>query len=151
MSRSVLVPALVLAGAALSLSCRSGGPPAQPAAAPVAAPEPSPPHYSNTVRWRTNQLSHAGYDVYRAEAESGPFVRINAVRISGAGKRNALTQEFEYVDAEIDASKDYWYYVEAIPLMGEPFRFTPIRRAPAKAAAPAATGKRSTPPQPSAR
>jgi len=141
MSRNILVPAMLLACGALSISCRSADARRQPAAAPT----PSPPPYTNTVRWRTNELSNAGYDVYRAEAESGPFVKINAERIPGAGKRTALTQEFEYVDADIDPGKDYWYYVEAIPLMGEPIRFTPIRRAPAKAPRPEPPGNSPTP------
>src|SRR5688572_7369125 len=68
MPRDVLVLDLLLACGALPLSCRSAGAPAQPAPAPA----PSLPHHTNTVRWRTNQYSHAGYDVYRAEAQSGP-------------------------------------------------------------------------------
>ena len=110
------------------------------AAEPSAAPSPAggsilpQAPVKNTVRWTTDGLNHFGYDVYRAESESGPFVKINAQMVSGASGQRVRpeSQSFEYVDDTIDPHKDYWYYVEATTLMKEKLKFTPTLKAPAK-------------------
>src|SRR5688500_207793 len=123
---------------------------ASPAAPPAAlpAPEPAPPLASpgpgteargerphNTLRWKTNDLSNYGYDVYRAESEAGPFVRVTARPVPGTLKPGKV-QTFEYHDEAIDPSRDYWYYVESISLTGERTKFTPTLKAPAKVPPP---------------
>ena len=120
------------------LACRSAGSPApapfpsSPAAArPPAAPEP--PH--NTVRWKTNDVSNFGYDIFRAESEAGPFVKVNDRPVPGYLQPGSV-QTFEYEDRAIDPGKDYWYYVESITLQGERVRFTPTLKAPAKSPSP---------------
>ena len=116
------------------LACRS-------AAAPVPAAVPSPPPAAavqasteapyNTLTWKTNDVSNFGYDIYRAESEAGPFVKVNAAPVPGTLKPGKV-QTFQYEDRAIDPRKDYWYYVECITLQGERLQFTPILRAPAK-------------------
>lgn len=86
----------------------------------------------NTLRWQTNGLNNYGYDVFRAESESGPFEKINSALLPGNGTRGASTQQFEYVDAKIDPHKTYWYYVESIDLMGKRAKFTPTLKAAPK-------------------
>jgi hypothetical protein len=116
------------------LACRSV---AAPVPAPVAsstpaavlAARPEVPH--NTLRWKTNDVSNFGYDIFRAESEGGPFLKINDRPVPGTLKAGKV-QTFEYEDHAIDPRKDYWYYVESITLAGERVRFTPTLKAPAK-------------------
>lgn len=129
----------VSVAAAIALSaCRSAGSTAPPEA-PSPAPVPSPvataspaARLFNTLRWKTNDVSNYGYDVYRADSESGPFVKITAQPVPGTLKPGKV-QTFEYEDPTIQAGKEYWYYVESISLTGERVRFTPTLKAPAKA------------------
>ena len=116
------------------LACRSAGAPA-PAAGPSPVPAASvqasaeAPH--NTLTWKTDDVSNFGYDIYRAESEAGPFVKVNAAPVPGTLKPGKV-QTFQYEDRAIDPRKDYWYYVECITLQGERLRFTPTLKAPAK-------------------
>jgi hypothetical protein len=131
------------AAAALAgvLACRSAQAPApaaapSPSLAPAATVEPSAaeaPH--NTLTWKTDDVSNFGYDIYRAESEAGPFVKINALPVPGTLKPGKV-QTFQYEDRAIAPRKDYWYYVECITLQGERLKFTPTLRAPAKLASP---------------
>jgi hypothetical protein len=86
----------------------------------------------NTLRWQTNGLNNYGYDVFRAESESGPFEKINSALLPGNGTKGASSQRFEYVDTKIDPHKAYWYYVESIDLMGKRAKFTPTLKAAPK-------------------
>jgi hypothetical protein len=88
----------------------------------------------NTVRWQTNDVDSRGYDVYRAEKEDGPFVKLTERPIDGRvrGKKGAFT----YVDKGIEPGKVYWYYVEVTDLVGERRRFTPLIKSRAKGTAP---------------
>jgi hypothetical protein len=123
------------------LACRSVATPmpapidsSTPAA--VLAAAPAAPH--NTLRWKTNDVSNFSYDVFRAESEGGPFVKINDRPLPGTLKPGKV-QTFEYEDHAIDPRKDYWYYVESITLAGERVRFTPTLKAPAKIPPPPST------------
>ena len=123
---------LVLGSAAAAISmmaCGSGGTaaPMESAAnaAPAATPAPTPP-YRNTVRWSTaSEVDNFGYDVYRGTSPDGPFERITADPIPGAGTTDE-PQKYSFVDDKIDPYQVYFYYVEAISLAGVRARFTPI-------------------------
>jgi hypothetical protein len=124
----------VVASLAGLLACRSTGAPAPaPLPSPPAAARPSAtaeaPH--NIVRWKTNDVSNFGYDIFRAESEAGPFVKVNDRPVPGYLQPGSV-QTFEYEDRAIDPRKDYWYYVGSITLLGERVRFTPTLKAPAK-------------------
>jgi len=112
-----------------------GTPPAAaPTRAPVppaASPQPGAERPHNTLRWKTNDVSNFGYDVYRAESEGGPFVKVNAQPVPGTLKPGKV-QTFQYQDEAIDPHRNYWYYVESISLTGERMKFTPTLQAPAK-------------------
>ena len=148
-NRSARVLAMPLAAALTGLAaCRSARPSppapavpssAAPSAAPVATPSPLPPaeRPHNTLRWKTNDVSNFGYDIYRADTENGPFVKINALPVAGTLKPGKV-QNFEYEDDAIDPAREYWYYVESISLTGQRLKFTPTLKAPAKAPRPAA-------------
>jgi hypothetical protein len=107
------------------------GPPAQPATPPEPATPPQEV-YKNTLHWSTaSEVDNFGYDIYRGEAEKGPFTRINAKPVAGAGTTD-LPTHYEYVDDTIDPDKDYYYYVESISMSGQREIFTPTFKAPAK-------------------
>jgi hypothetical protein len=118
---------------------------AEEAAKPVVAGDPLPaepadpkvPHHK--LRWVTAGGHNLGYDVFRAESESGPFIKLNERLIPGSTYRGDVQPAFSYVDATIDPRKTYWYYVEAVDLMGQRSRFTPVQRAAPKEPAPAGT------------
>ncbi|MEO8274988.1 MAG: hypothetical protein ABI639_02145 [Thermoanaerobaculia bacterium] len=116
-------------------------PPAAPGAPAPAAPVPgaaSAP-YRNTIRWSTaSEVDSFGFDVFRGEAEAGPFVRLNAKPIAGAGTSDE-SHSYAFVDDTIDPAKEYFYYVESISLSGDREKFTPVNRARAKVPAPSST------------
>jgi hypothetical protein len=144
--------------AAMSLlcwvGCRAATPPAaSPAASPAAVPEaaaataptsaspaaaaPSAP-YKNTIRWTTaSEVDSFGFDVFRAEQEAGPFERLNAKPIPGAGTSDE-SHSYAWVDDTIDPTREYYYYVESISIDGVREKFTPVSRARAKLAPPPA-------------
>nr|AGC72435.1 hypothetical protein [uncultured bacterium A1Q1_fos_2037] len=112
------------------------GPAAVPGA-PAAAAAPSPP-YRNTIRWTTaSEVDSFGFDVFRGESAEGPFERLNAKPIAGAGTSDE-SHSYAYVDETIDPTKDYYYYVESISIDGVREKFTPVNRAKAKAPSAAA-------------
>lgn len=122
---------------------------ATPAAAPAPVPEgacgdqsalPKEQRLANTPRWTTaSEVDNFGYEVFRGEAEAGPFTKLGDKPLLGAGTTDE-TRKYEYRDDSIDPCRDYWYYVESIATDGTREKFTPVFKAPAKrraAAAPA--------------
>ena len=80
----------------------------------------------NTIRWTTQgEYNNFGYDVFRGLAAEGPFERINAHTIAGAGSTD-LPQKYEFIDSRIAPGTIYWYYVESVSLEGERRRVTPV-------------------------
>ena len=93
---------------------------------------PAEQRVGNTVHWSTaSEEENFGYDVYRATAEKGPFVKLTKQPLLGNGT-TAETHQYKYVDDSIDPCRDYWYYVESIASDGTREKFTPVFHAPAK-------------------
>lgn len=87
---------------------------------------------ANTPRWTlASQQDTFGFDVYRGDAEDGPFNRITPKPVLGHGTTDE-THKYEFRDDTIDPCKDYWYYVEEISGSGAREKFTPVFKAPAK-------------------
>ncbi len=137
-----------------SIGCRSAAPtapaaaaapgapasPAAPAVAPAtptvatAAAAATAPPYKNTIRWTTaSEVDSFGFDIFRGEREEGPFERLNAKPIAGAGTSDE-SHAYVWVDETIDPTKEYFYYVESISIDGVREKFTPVNRARAKLA-----------------
>ena len=94
--------------------------------APPEMPKGEPPE--NTLRWTTaSEVDNFGYWVYRGASEEGPFERLNAEPIAGAGTTD-LPTSYEFVDATIDPARTYYYYIESISMSGVTERFTPVVR-----------------------
>jgi chitodextrinase len=86
----------------------------------------------NTAHWTTaSEEENFGYDVYRGDSESGPFVKLTKQPILGNGT-TLETHKYEYADDAIDPCRDYWYYVESIGTDGTREKFTPVFHVPPK-------------------
>jgi len=141
---TLAVPALAAAQAAPPSPAASPAAPPQ-AASPAPAGSPSPAPLANTLKWSTaSEVENFGYDVYRADAEDGPWVRINTKPIAGAGTLDEPSY-YQYVDTNIDPTKPYFYYVESISLKGVREKFTPVIKAPAKRPAPGSSPAAASP------
>jgi hypothetical protein len=82
--------------------------------------------YANTLRWTTaSEVDNFGFDVYRSLAEEGPFDRITAEPIPGAGTVDE-PQSYIYVDDTIDPAKGYYYFIESISIDGIREKFSPV-------------------------
>jgi hypothetical protein len=93
---------------------------------------PADKRLSNTARWTTaSEEENFGYDVYRGDAEAGPFAKLTKQPMLGNGTTSD-THKYAYVDDTIDPCKEYWYYVESISTDGIREKFTPVFHAPAK-------------------
>lgn len=128
---------------------KAAAPTTQPAAAPAATapaaaalpPEgacgdqsalPKEERLANTPRWTTaSEVENFGYDVFRGDAEEGPFTKLTESPLAGAGTTDE-TKKYEFRDDTIDPCKDYWYYVESISTTGVREKFTPVFKAAAK-------------------
>lgn len=145
MPRGSDVVGLLIAGA-VWVGCASAPAPEpepMPQEAPVAeagaAPESEETEsYANTLRWTTaSEVDNFGFDIYRGDAEEGPFERLTEDPLPGAGTVDTPTK-YEYADETIDPRRAYWYYVESISIHGVREPFTPVFRAKPKLE-PAAT------------
>lgn len=87
---------------------------------------PADQRIANTPKWTTaSEVDNFGYDVYRGDKEEGPFVKLTANPILGAGTTDE-THKYEFRDNTIDPCKGYWYYVEATSTGGVHEKFTPV-------------------------
>ncbi len=106
-------------------------------------PEPTGPEtagaeepYKNTIKWTTaTEVDNFGFDVYRSGSEDGPFDKINAEVIEGAGTTDEPTR-YEFVDDTIDPTREYYYYIESVSMSGVREKFTPIGKIRAKISSP---------------
>ncbi len=122
------VPAMlaVLALTGLGISASAGEPAAQEPQ--EAASEKNAESGKNMLRWSTaSEVDNFGYHVYRGESEDGPFERLTADPLLGAGTTDEPSH-YEFVDDTVEPGVTYWYYVESISKRGKRKRFTPIFR-----------------------
>ncbi|HET8942400.1 MAG TPA: hypothetical protein VFN13_10485 [Rudaea sp.] len=83
-------------------------------------PHADPPGRGPVLRWQvSNESNIYGYLVYRAEAENGPFLRVNddIVRTDGT-KGDGVTSNYTWRDRSAAVGQTYWYYVGMIMLNG---------------------------------
>lgn len=139
----------IMSGCASTAAQRVESPSMEPSASPSAkTPTSNPPTeesepITNTLKWSTaSEVDNFGFDIYRSTLEEGPFERITGTPIEGAGTVDA-PQYYEFIDADIEPTQDYYYYVESISIDGERERFSPIIMAPAKRPVPGAATERS--------
>lgn len=95
---------------------------------PVAADEETTADSAlkNVVAWTTaTEVNSFGYDVFRGDSESGPFVKLNKAPLPGAGTVDT-PQSYQFVDDTIEPNTVYYYYVESISMDGVREQMTPI-------------------------
>jgi len=86
----------------------------------------------NTLRWTTaSEVDNFGFDIYRGEAEEGPFACMTPEPLLGAGTTDE-PQSYVWVDESIEPETPYFYYIESISMAGDREQFSPIIMAPGK-------------------
>jgi len=77
-----------------------------------------PGNGSVTLNWVTEtEVDNAGFNIYRATAENGPYLKINDSLIAGAGSSTAGAA-YVFVDENLKNRKTYYYKLEDIDLNG---------------------------------
>jgi hypothetical protein len=127
---------VVMSGCASTDDARTSPQPAETPTEKAVSPAPTPAAedepLANTLKWTTaSEVDNFGFDIYRSLAEDGPFDRITAEPLPGAGTTDE-PQKYVFADEDIDPSKDYYYYIESISMGGVREVFSPVIRAPAK-------------------
>jgi len=71
------------------------------------------------LSWTTqSEIENLGFNVYRSENPDGPFEKINAELIRGAGT-STNAHHYSFVDTRIDANQTYYYKLEDIDVRGQ--------------------------------
>lgn len=69
-----------------------------------------------TIEWRTEtEVNTAGFNIYRASAENGAYIRINEQIIPGKGGPTSGSA-YQYVDRDIESGETYFYRLEDVEL-----------------------------------
>jgi hypothetical protein len=82
------------------------------------------------LKWQTEaEIDNAGFNLYRAEAESGEYIKINAALIpaQGSATRGAA---YEFIDNDVKNRKTYWYKLEDVDLQGVSTLHGPVSATP---------------------
>ncbi|MCX8043456.1 MAG: DUF1566 domain-containing protein [Desulfobacterota bacterium] len=78
------------------------------------------------IRWSTaSELDNAGFNLYRAESEDGPYTKINAALIPAKGMATQGAA-YEFIDKDARLWKTYYYKLEDIDLNGTPTMHGPV-------------------------
>jgi len=82
------------------------------------------------LSWTTaSEIDNAGFNLYRAEAEDGEYVKINDSLIPAEG---SVTQgaEYQFVDENVKNRKTYYYKLEDIDINGTTTMHGPVSATP---------------------
>lgn len=96
-----------------------------------------PPVLHHVIGWENkielyfdnSESPNAGIDIYRAESQSGPFVKVNIEKIMIAGNYPADMPGF--TDEHIIPNKTYWYAIKSADIFGRESVFSEVMRAKA--------------------
>lgn len=81
------------------------------------APDGSPGRVR--VAWKTeSQENTYGFNILRADSESGPYVAINKAIIPGEGTTNVPTA-YCFEDTSVKRGQTYFYQIEEVTTLGE--------------------------------
>jgi YD repeat-containing protein len=82
------------------------------------------------LRWSTeSETDNAGFNILRAEAEDGDYIKINASLLAAKG---SFTQgaSYEFVDKDVKNVRTYYYKLEDIDLSGKSTMHGPVSATP---------------------
>ena len=81
------------------------------------------------LTWETeSEIDNAGFNIYRAEAEDGEYIKINASLIPARGSV-AQGEAYTFVDRSVERGKTYYYKLEDIDLSGTSTLHGPVSAA----------------------
>jgi hypothetical protein len=84
------------------------------------------------IKWKTeSEIDNAGFNLKRAESESGAYVQINSSLIPAKGSDTEGSM-YVYNDRNIQAGKTYYYILEDVELDGDINSNGPILATPRK-------------------
>lgn len=76
------------------------------------------------LRWQVeNEIGIYGYAIYRADAEDGPWRRVNDTIVRAEGVPDSVSS-YAWRDTSAASGKKYWYYIGTLGRNGERKRFT---------------------------
>jgi hypothetical protein len=82
------------------------------------------------IAWQTaSEIDNAGFNIYRAEAENGDYVKINTALIQAEGSATQ-GEAYEYIDTDVRNRKMYWYKLEDVDLNGVSTFHGPVSATP---------------------
>lgn len=83
-----------------------------------------------TLAWSTaSEIHNFAFNVYRANAEDGEYVRINPTLIAAEGSP-IIGAYYEFVDEDVKNGRTYWYQLEDIDCNGVATRHGPVSARP---------------------
>jgi hypothetical protein len=92
---------------------------------------PPPAGSGPLLKWKiANGTSVYGFQIFRADAESGPFVLINPSPVRAAPTDDTLS--YQWRDMAAVSGRTYWYYVGVVKLTGEKQQLTGAQKTVAK-------------------
>jgi hypothetical protein len=90
----------------------------------------SPSSRTVHITWSTaSEIDNAGFNIYRAEAEDGEYIKINLSLIPAKGS-SIQGAAYEFTDADVNNLKTYWYKLEDIDLNGISTLHGPVSATP---------------------
>ena len=70
------------------------------------------------LRWTTaSELENAGFNIFRSEDKAGPFVKVNATLIQGAGTTSDRS-EYTWIDTTAKPNVEYYYQIQDVSFAG---------------------------------
>ena len=80
--------------------------------------------------WATeSEIDNVGFNIYRAESESGAFSKINAALIPAKGS-STQGASYEFTDTSVQNRKTYYYKLEDMDLNGNSSMHGPVNATP---------------------
>ena len=82
------------------------------------------------LAWSTaSEIENAGFNLYRAESESGAYSKINGSLIPARGTPTRGTS-YSFIDADAKNRRTYYYKLEDIDLSGKSTMHGPVSATP---------------------
>jgi hypothetical protein len=78
------------------------------------------------LTWKTeSEIDNAGFNIYRADAEDGEYVKINASLIPAKGTTTEGAN-YQYIDKTPATGKAYYYKLEDVDMSGSATLHGPV-------------------------
>ena len=90
----------------------------------------TPSNQKVILRWITaSEIDNAGFNLYRAEAENGEYVKINSSLIPAEGSPTEGAN-YQFIDNYVQNRNNYQYKLEGIDLSGKSTFHDPVSAVP---------------------